>query len=408
MAQQRFMSAREAAAELGINMATLYAYVSRGLIRSEPATDQTRVRRYHREDVQRLKQRKAQQRDPAQVAAAALHWGTPVLDSAITLIADGQLFYRGYNAVQLARTKAIEQVAALIWTGSLPDGPVALFDGALNRLPDRCATLVPYLEGVPVFERFQTLLPLAALDDVPGYDARLGALVQTAARVVGLLTVLAAGVQSGTTSIASALQQHWAPHDPAAASLLNAALILCADHELNVSSFTARCVASAGATPYAVVEAALAALQGAKHGGHTERVAALLREVGAPHAARTILASRLKRGDALPGFGHRLYLAGDPRGALLAQLVADTYPAAPSVALALAVVEAAQSLIQEGPTIDFGLVMLAEALGLASGSALALFALGRSVGWLGHALEQYVADQMIRPRARYIGPQPMV
>jgi hypothetical protein len=196
------------------------------------------------------------------------------------------------------------------------------------------------------------------------------------------------------------------PHNPAAASLLRAALVLCADHELNVSAFTARCVASANATPYAVVIAGLAALQGAKHGGYTDQVEAFLSEVATPERASTVITHRLKRGERVPGFGHPLYPDGDPRAKALFTLTMKACPKDTAIALGKAVATQVQRTIGQQPTIDFALAILASALHLPPGSALALFALGRTIGWIGHAIEQYQLDQLIRPRARYVGPAP--
>lgn len=158
------------------------------------------------------------------------------------------------------------------------------------------------------------------------------------------------------------------------------------------------CVASAQATPYAVVIAGLSALSGHRHGGYTARVAALLGEVGDPAHARAVIRERLQRGEEIPGFGHRLYPDGDPRAKRLLDLTTATYPDAPMVALVQAVLEA----VGEHPTIDLALVTLAGTLNLGREGALMLFALGRTIGWIGHAIEGYTAD-LIRPRARYVG-----
>src|SRR5687768_4589840 len=113
MAEPGYLTAHEAATELDISLATLYAYVSRGLIRSE-ANGKIRTRRYRLEDIRALKARKEQRRDPVKAAASALHWGAPVLESAISLIADGQFYYRGHQATALAVTHTLEDVAWLI------------------------------------------------------------------------------------------------------------------------------------------------------------------------------------------------------------------------------------------------------------------------------------------------------
>jgi citrate synthase len=406
MTTTHYLTAKEAAHELGVSLPTLYAYVSRGLIRSERVGSSRRARRYRREDIEKLKLRKEARRHPERMAESALHLGTPVLESAITLIADGKLYYRGHDALDLAAHDPVEAVAALIWTGVLDADTSMLFDAAPRERSPQFQAVYKAAAGLTPFEQFQVLLPLAATEDVAAYDLRPASVVQTGARILRLMVALAAGCEPGSGGIAAALQQGWSPRDSRAADLINAALILCADHELNVSSFTARCVASANATPYAVVSAGLAALQGAKHGGHTERVEAFFKEAGSPEGIYPAMAARLKHGESIPGFGHPLYPDGDPRGRMLLDLVAETYPASPAAALAQAAVEAAAHLIGQHPTIDLGLVILARASKLPPGSALALFALGRTIGWVGHALEQYHLNRMIRPRARYTGVLP--
>lgn len=395
------LSAAEAIAALGVARPTLYAYVSRGLIRSEAAEADPRRRRYHAEDVARLVERQRQRRDPARAAATALRWGAPVLESALTLITEGGLYYRGHSAVRLARTQPLEAVAALLWGGQL--APAVRFAGA--GWPKPVTRALAAGEGLTPVARMQAVLPAAAEADVLANDLRPASVLRSAARLMGLLTEAAVGVGAGD-GLAAALQQTWAPGQTAARPALSAALVLCADHELNVSAFAARCVASAGASPYAVVAAGLAALQGVRHGGQTERVEALLAQARTAAEARAAVRRHLRRGERVPGFGHALYPAGDPRGAELLRQAAAVSPRA--AALPEAVVDEVRTLTGERPTVDFGLVALARALRLPPGSALTLFALGRAVGWLGHALEQYAANHLIRPRARYVGVAPVV
>src|SRR5690349_14656602 len=112
MKKPRYLTAQQAAQILGIKTATLYAYVSRGLIRSEAIEGDSRVSRYNAEDVERLRETKDQRKHPAESARKALNWGTPILESALTLITDDGLFYRGQDALELATTHTVEQVAA--------------------------------------------------------------------------------------------------------------------------------------------------------------------------------------------------------------------------------------------------------------------------------------------------------
>ena len=398
MAEGRYLLAREAAEELGVSVATLYAYVSRGMIRSEVAGGSGRRRRYRAEDVRRLKERKERRRNPDAVVEDALSWGTPVLESEITLVTDDGLYYRGRDAVALSAGSTVEEVAALIWTG-YPARAAELFPPEQPELPPRMGDA---LGSLPPVEAFQVLLPLAGAGDPAAYDLRPGAVARTGARILRLMASAVAG--EAVPGLAETLRRGWCPRDTgAAASLLSSALVLCADHELPVSTFAARCVASSEATPYAVVAAGLAAVGGVRHGGQIELVEAFLREVEAVGDARAAISGRLRRGEGIPGFGHSLYPGGDPRGAELLRATALAYPDSPAVALSAEVAEEALGLMGERPTVDLGLVTLAQTLGLPSGGAVTLFALGRTVGWIGHAIEQYESRSLIRPRARYVG-----
>ena len=388
-----WLDAKGATRLLGVSRATLYAYVSRGFVRSEPVPGRSRERRYAREDVERLRVRAEERKNPEKAAQHALRWGVPILESAITLIAAGKLYYRGHDAIELARTRSLEDVAALIWTGSFE---ADIFDTQLHVVGGTSAP------DLPILNRAQSVLPLVAARDPLAFDLRPRAVAQTGWRIVNLLTSVAAESSELESTVEETLAVAWAPNVKNAPALIRAALILCADHELNVSAFTARCVASAGSNPYAVVVAGLAALEGAKHGGATERVEALFDEIHRVRDPRKALAACLRRGATIDGFGHQLYPNGDPRATLLL----DMLPKSKELTFARNLAAAGEDVLGEQPTLDFGLVALTRVLGLPRGSALALFAIGRTIGWIAHAIEQYAQGAMIRPRARYTGPSP--
>ncbi len=394
MSNQTYLSAKEAAAELKISVPTLYAYVSRGLIRSEAAEGKTRARKYLKSDVEELKNKQAYRKNPGQAARKSLRLGMPVLDSAITLIEDGELYYRGESAIQLAQTRTFEEVAAFLWNGEFSHSQLFVppGDGYIPNQP------IPKLTPL---ERFQTVLPLAAAEDLAGYDHSPAGLHRTGARILHLLTRLTVGNRP-IDSIAGALQQAWLPDRPETKRAIEAALILCADHELNVSAFTARCIASAGSTLYQAILGGLAALQGVKHGGHTLRVQAMFDEVSGNVEEK--LGNLIRRGDDLPGFWQPLYPDGDPRGRRLIQLAGEVDHDAKQLAEAVQTAEFVTHHLQKHPNLDFGLVALARALGLPQEAPIVLFAIGRTSGWIAHALEQYESDRLIRPRARYVGP----
>ena len=394
-----WLTADEAAKALGIARATLYAYVSRGLIRSSSVPGKTRERRYSAEDVERLRGRAEERKDPSRVAERALHWGVPVLESAITLIADNKLFYRGHDVTELARTRSVEEVASLIWTGGFD--PPAFASTPLHVIAGGKA-----MEALAFVNRAESILPLVAARDPLAFDLRPRAVAQTGWRILNLLASVAADSSELAPSIEETLQQRWAARNRHAADLIRQALILCADHELNVSSFVARCVASAGANPYAIVIGGMAAIEGVKHGGMTARVATMFDEIRKSADIRGALAERLRRGEPIHGFGHPLYADGDPRAAFLLEAVRQRFSRSAELAVAFRIALAAEELIGDKPTIDFALVVLERVLKLPNGAALTLFALGRSIGWIGHAIEQYARNEIIRPRARYIGPAP--
>jgi citrate synthase len=414
MNKKRYLSAKEAAELLNISKATLYAYVSRGWVRSEPTGGKRRTKRYFAEDIVRLKERQEQRRNPSEAvssaAAAALHFGQPVLESAITLITDGRTYYRGYEVTQLAKHYSLEEAAVLLWDETV-ENPESwkhkvqtLFGRSTNAPAPLFQTIQAQITGLTPMEKFQILLPLAATNDFSAYDFNPQSVMQTGARILRLMVQIAAGVETEGQSLAETLQQGWLPGEPQAADWLNQTLVLCADHELNVSAFTARCVASGEATLYSVILAGLSALQGAKHGGYSARVEALFREAQTPERTAAALRSRLKRGEEIVGFGHPLYPEGDPRGTALMELARNVRPNAPALHLAETISEETERLVGLAPTLDFGLVTLSMALNLPPGSPIALFAIGRTAGWIGHALEQQATNQLIRPRAKYNGP----
>ncbi|MBZ5726065.1 MAG: helix-turn-helix domain-containing protein [Acidobacteriia bacterium] len=395
------MTAQQAADALGVTRPTLYAYTSRGQLQSAPMPGRPRERRYYREDIERLRARKEARRDPDQAAARGLNWGPPVLASGITLIHNGKLYYRGRDVWELAEKASLEQVAELLWGAEGADRE-RLFEQPCPLPSRQLARLRPCAGDTLTL--LQMALPPAGAGDPASYDLRPGAVRQTGARIVRLLTAIAAGRDS-RAPVHLALQAAWAPKKALVGEAIRTALVVCADHELNVSAFTARCAASAGASPYDVVSAALATLKGRRHGGETERVAALFREAGSPQRARAVVAGRLRRGERVPGFGHPLYPAGDPRAARLLRL-AEASGNEAAWRLVRALRKAGWELLHDLPNLDFGLAALARAYGLPGRAPLVLFALGRTVGWIAHAIEQYATGELIRPRARYTGPDP--
>jgi citrate synthase len=393
------LSAREAAELLGVKAQTLYAYASRGLLRR---VGQGKRRRYLLEDVERLQLRQRARAGHGPVAAAALSFGDPVLDTRITGIDERGPRYRGHVALELAEQGVtFEACAELLWTGALPHEvqPWAPLPAPRGGLGAARSSLAELLSALP------TLTRSAAEPYFPSPAAELEQARRVVASLARLLVAPSLRAQSGSVAELFARRAGVAPQSAVAA--VDRALVLIADHELNASSFAARIAASTGATLLSCLTAALATLSGPRHGGACDRVEALLDEAGRLGRPADVLELRAKRGDVVPGFGHPLYPDGDPRARPLLSsaraLGKSSARARERVETALAL---ASSFERQGlpATVDFALVALSRALGMPRGSAALMFALGRSAGWVAHVLEQRGSEAVLRPRARYVGP----
>ena len=384
MSAQDWISAEAARAKLGVRASTLYAYASRGRLSVRPDPDDPRRSLYRAADVAQLAARKGRSRKASDVAAGAIAWGEPVLESAITTVADGRLHYRGRDAIRLAETETLESVARLLRGGH----------GAALKRAERPA---PPAQTDLRTRAFLALATRAAADP-PARGRGALALAIEAATLLDVLADAVAG-QAGGGAIHNRLALAWgAGPGGAGADLIRRMLVLVADHELNASAFAARVAASTGASLAAAALAGLSALSGPRHGMAVEAVRAFAEEAEqlGPRAAA---AARLAHERGLPGFGHPLYPEGDPRAAALLAHFAPL----PGLAALQAAVAAASG---QAPNIDFALLAGCEALGLPKDAPFGLFAVARCAGWIAHAIEQGQTDSLIRPRARYVGPAP--
>jgi citrate synthase len=404
------LTAAEAAKHLGVKLPTLYAYVSRGLLRSLAPDGAGRARRYLRADVEGLR---ARQRGAA--AARALAWGEPVLDSAITAMTPRGPAYRGLVAVDLARRGvSFEAASELLWTGKLPEpglrwevpGDPPDFRLAARTLPRDASRTSCAI----------ALVALAGANDRHRHDRRIEAVLPRARRLARLLAcalalpgdpALAAQAWREPSIARAVLRACGVRPRERAVAAVDRWLLLSADHELNASTFAARVAASTAADLYAAALAGLAAFSGPRHGAASDRAEAVIAEIVRPADAERVVRERARRGERVPGFGHEFYRdLPDPRAVVLMEEARALAPRAREVQCVDALVRAMADAQRPPPNVDVGIVAIRAALGLPPGAASGVFAVGRSAGWSAHVLEQYGSERLLRPRARYLGVPP--
>jgi citrate synthase len=395
-----WIGSAEAAQRLGIKQASLYSYVSRGVLRRRVGAD-SRSSLFSVGEVEALARRGRPRRRPG---AAEL-----VIETGLTDIAGDSFRYRGLDALALATERSFESVAALLWSGQADepaagtswratDGAIAAGTAAQAALPagtlplERLAVIVPAMAATD---------PLRLHLDPPAVRAAARSLISG---MVDCLPAAAEPVAGGT--IAERLAPKLCPGQlaPGLTDALRAALVLLADHELAASTLAARVAASVRADPYAVVAAGLGALGGALHGGASLGAEVMLGSAARPADAARVVGDLLRRGERIPGFGHFVYRTGDLRAVLLLDMIRQAVPGSGRLAVAEAVMAEARGRSLPEPNIDFALATLALVAGMVPGAGEAIFAVARSAGWLAHAMEEYARNTPIRPRGIYTGP----
>lgn len=412
-ASSDYLSAAEAARLLRIKPQTLYTYVSRGLVRSVAQLDQKR-RLYYREDVEKVRSRSEARQGHGATAEGAMRWGGhPVINTSITEITPEGPRYRGRPGLDLARDGcSFEAVAELLWTGVLHHEPVRWEHEPLPsdfaRLMDGVALQGPRLPMPRIFALATSMLGVA---ETARSEIQRGTTISAARQLIlalaGCIGYLAPqpgfrtpiSGQSVAESVAAVFDS---PAGAEAIATLNQALVLCADHELSSSTFAARVAASTGAELRACVLAAIAAHSGATLGGGCDRAEDLLRDAKTRDDVRQRLAATETAGARVPGFNLPVYPRGDPRARHLLQLARALAPQNDRAQLIYAFIEEAEQRLHLRPSIEVGLIAVAAALGLPERSASALWALGRTAGWIAHVMEQRLAGFVLRPRAKYV------
>jgi citrate synthase len=394
------LTTEQAATRLGVKAETVYAYVSRGVLSSVKGSD-GRTSRFDEGEVEALARRGRPRR-----ASRAPTFEIQI-DTGLTSLQDHLLRYRGHLAVELSRTTTFEQVAELCWTGVLPSRFTS-WSGPRVSLPERGGRL----------DRIRVAVALAALDDPSRADLRPEAITASGraliATVVDSLPVRGDGRTPRLTlpsapaplraTIAGRLWARLAGvrPQPELVAVLNAALVLLADHDLAASTFAARIAASVRADPYAVVSAGLGPVSGPLHGRASRAARAMLDAAGGPGGAPVATAEALRLFGTYPGFGHPLYRNGDPRAIELLDRLRRAAGGTRAMSVVDAVVSAAQRRAPIHANVDFALAALGLVTSMPQDGGEVIFAVARMAGWLAHALEEYgEAPARFRPRANY-------
>ena len=336
----------------------------------------------------------------------------------------GQLLYRGYDAVELARHSTFEEVAYLLWYGRLPGLSEfeAFLDGFTGsmRLPVETVMIMRMFPHVATpMEILRTAVSSMGHWDPDSGVTRLDALMRKAQRITERMPLIISSYQrlrNGMEPIEPRSNSGIAMNflytltgkepDPVMVRAMDSALILHADHELNASTFTARVVAATLTDIYSCITSAIAALKGPLHGGANAEVMNMLDAIGDPARADSWVRQRLSEKKKIPGFGHRVYRCEDPRATALRETARKITTMTGNTRYFEIAEEVEKTMLANTkvfPNVDFFSGTLYNAMGIPSELFTPIFAISRVVGWTAHILEQLKNNRLIRPTANYVG-----
>ncbi len=385
------LTTTEVARRLGVKPATVYAYVSRGLLRRRLADD-GRTSRFHPGDVERLARRSRHRADSGGGLGVALATSILHLDEV-------PLRLGGLDPAHLAVTEPFEAVARMLWTGDL-DARAMTVDADVVRRSRVILNALP--EDTPPLDQLRILAGVASATDHYRADLRPQAVAIAGMRILATFAdalprrgattpVLTLDHRRFPASIAGRMWPRLTARRPDAVSIraLNAALILLADHELTVATTAVRAAASGRAHPYACVIAGLGAVDGALHGTVARRAHQLFMQCLRPDDAPRLIGDLLRDGARVPGFGHPVHRSGDPRVAPLLEIIQSARVDQRRLAVARAVIEASRARLAVAPNVELALAVLTYTTHMPAGAGDTIYALSSTAGWLAHTLEEY-------------------
>lgn len=349
---------------------------------------------------------------------------------------EGFYHYRQYSAVDLARTRGFEDVWHLLVHGTLPDAErraAFLAETArLRRVPAEVRAVLPAIAAAGrvsgPLAGLRTALSLlgAARGLRPVYDIdpdrRRSDTLAVCAVVPTLLTALHR-LGQGLDPVEPREDLPYAANylymltgsepDPRRVRAVEQYLISTIDHGFNASTFTARVIASTGADVAACLTGAVGALSGPLHGGAPSRALDTLDAIGTPERIDSWIRERVLAGDRIMGFGHAVYRTEDPRSRMLRETALSF--GGPRVDFAVEVERRVEAILAElkpgrelHTNVEFYAGVVMELCGLPREMFTPTFAAARVVGWSANILEQATDPKIIRPLARYVGPEPQL
>ncbi len=405
--EEKLLSGAEAAEFLGVKTATLYAYASRGLIESMPSPSGGRERAYKVSELIKLRNSTRGVKSARDNEAPV--WTGPLIKSSITEIRNEGHCYRGQPALTLARqSQPFELIAELLWETEesslepwtrLKPYPMPKY---VKKLVNADFDYLDLLKLLIVSVEISDLLTSKLLtDEVFSASRRL---IASMALAAGLSQSRESFITNGKFLIAQTLLfALCGSKSSEKAELVNAALVLCADHELNASALACRIAASCDASLFSSLLSALGTFSGTMHGAASRRAEDL---VSASLKFKTVSAwfkDYMRHADKIAGFGSEIYESGDPRARFLIDTALELNSKNKMLQRLDEICRVTYEQLGAHPNLDIGLAAISYALALPAGSGSTIFAVSRTAGWIAHAIEQRMYGGVIRPRAKYIG-----
>ena len=403
------LTTREAARRLGVKVETLYAYVSRGLVERQ-VSDDGRTSMFDSQVIESLARRGRPRQSSRSTSLNML------IETKLTSLSPSGVRYRGVPSSELALSHTFEDVAELIWSGTLPDCS-SPWEATRLRVPGSHKLPLGDVVRLAAAQAAATLPHATALDaeSVATAGRRLiasitDALPTAGAQGVPRLVLPAAageGAKPRRDTIAGRLWIRLSPRrpQPGMLAVLNGALVLLADHELAASTLAVRVAATTRADPAAAITTGLGVLSGPLHGGASRVARAMLERAGEVGATRAV-SDILRKGERIPGFGHRVYVEADPRAVVLLDLLHRASGHTRAMAIVDDVHAAVTRSIDQHANVDYALAAMAMIGQMVTDGGEVVMSIARMAGWLGHAIEEYNESPLrFRPRASYIGPQ---